>query len=193
MKKAWRNLDGKLEKWNPELWKFIKWCIMGLVSTVPEMGSYYLMQYVLFKNILTAPISAPPALQAVLDLVKLNEGRGYLYAGLISITIGYTVAYVLNRKLSFKSDANVALSSFLYALNVLLVILVGSWVVAKFSMFLVARGWQSWDFLAKPVQMLVPMIWAYPLNRFIVFTQKKEKPAIEEIDNTNPEGDESHV
>ena len=170
-------LDGKLEQKIPEFWKFLKWMIMGGLSTVVEIGAHYLLQYVIFKEILTAPISLPPLLQRVFSMVGLDQGRGYLYTYLISITIGYIAAYILNRKVSFKSNSNVALSSFLYTLNVIVVILVGSWVGTKFSVYLVGRGLQKWDFLAKPVEMLVPMLWAYPLNRFVIFPTKKDKPA----------------
>jgi len=170
----WTRLDERFERKRPELWKFVKWNIMGALSTVVEVGAYALMRYVLFKNFLTAPIRMPPLLQRVFELVKLDQGKGYLYAFLISITLGYIAAYILNRKLSFKSNSNVVLSSLLYTLNVVVVILVGSWVGTKFSVFLAQRDLLQWDFLAKIVQMLVPAIWAYPLNRFVIFPKKKE-------------------
>ena len=53
------------------------------------------------------------------------------------------------------------------------VILIGSWFGTWFSMFLEGQNLHMLIFLVKPVQMLIPMAWSYPLNRFIVFTQRK--------------------
>ena len=172
----WVRLDTSMEAKKPELWKFIKWCITGLLASLVELIVTYVMQYGIFRNIIDAPVNAPAFLQPVLDMIGLSQGRGYLYTYLISITIGYTIAFILNRKTVFKANNNVALSSFIYLANVVVVILVGSWFGTWASMFLENNNLQVLIFLVKPVQMLIPMAWSYPLNRFIVFTQKKEKP-----------------
>jgi len=180
MKNWWLKLDKRMEDSRPELWKFIKWNLVGAVTTVLDLGTFYLMMFVLFSyTFLTAPIGGPAWLQSFLAAIGLDEGLGFLYAYLISITLGYIAAYILNRKVAFKANNNVTLSSVIYAVNVVVVIITGSWFGTWFSMFLLDLGWSSVlvTLLVKPLQLLIPMLWAYPLNRFVVFAQKKEAPA----------------
>ena len=190
MKQWWLNIDKKMEDSRPELWKFIKWNLVGAVTTVLDMGAYFLMMFVLFSDdFLYAPIGGPPWLQNFLAAIGLDEGLGTLYAFLISITLGYIAAYILNRKVAFKANNNVTLSSVIYAVNVVVVIISGSWFGTWFTMFLLERGVASVlvTLIAKPLQMLIPMTWAYPLNRFIVFAQKKDSTENTQENTDEPE------
>jgi len=168
-------LDRSMEAKKPELWKFVKWCVTGLFASLVELIVTYVLQYGVFRDIIDAPVNAPALLQPMLDMIGLSQGRGYLYTYLISITIGYTIAFILNRKTVFKANNNAAVSSIIYAANVVFVILAGAWFGTWLSMFLEGHNLQALIFLVKPIQMLIPMAWSYPLNRFIVFTQKKNK------------------
>jgi len=173
-------IDTQMEAKIPEIWRIIKWLAMGLVATVPEVGAHYLLQYTVFRAILEAPTNAPAAVQPLLDLIGLGQGRGYLYTYLISITIGYGVAYVLNRKVTFKSASNIALSTFLYALMVIFTILAGAWIGTALSNWLVSNDWQQFDFIIKPIQMFIPGLWTYPLMRFVIIRpEKKQKDEAE--------------
>jgi len=178
MKQWWLNLDKRMEDSRPELWKFIKWNLVGAVTTVLDLGTYFIMLAALSDEFLYAPIGGPIWLQNFLAAIGLDEGLGILWTFLISITLGYIAAYILNRKVAFKANNNVTLSSVIYAVNVIVVIITGSWFGTWFTMFLRNRHVASWlvTILPKPLQMLIPMTWAYPLNRFIVFAQKKEEP-----------------
>ena len=188
MKQWWLNIDKKMEDSRPELWKFIKWNLVGAVTTVLDLGTYFLLLAVLREEFLYAPIGGPMWLQRFLGAIGLDEGLGILWTFLISITLGYIAAYILNRKVAFKADNNVTLSSVIYAVNVIVVIITGSWFGTWFTMFLRNRHVAAWlvTILPKPLQMLIPMTWAYPLNRFIVFAQKKS-PANETTQENNDE------
>ena len=178
----WTRIDKKLEVKIPEVWKFVKWMMMGGLASLVELGAHYLLQYLIFRAILTAPIGGPDWLQPILELLRLDRGQGYLYAYLISITIGYTIAYILNRKVTFKSVSNLALSTTLYAIMVVFTILAGAWIGTTFSVFLANRGWSHLNFLVKPVQMAIPGLWTYPLNRFVILRPSKEAKAEAEAD-----------
>ncbi|MCL2530641.1 MAG: GtrA family protein [Oscillospiraceae bacterium] len=183
MKNALQQLDKRLETKIPEIWKFIKWCIVGGLANLVDIGSYFIMLALMSEAFQFAPIGGPAWWQNFLNAIGLNEGRGVLIAFLTSITLGYVVAYILNRKVAFKANNGVALSSVIYALNVLFVIVVGSWFGTVFTLWLVNRGASATlvALLPKPLQVVIPMTWSYPLNRLIVFTQKKERTD----DNTN--------
>ena len=175
-KESWlARLDHTLERKIPELWKFIKWAVMGGLASAVELGVHYLLEYV-FRDILTAPITnIPDWLMGVLEFARLTKGRGFLYAYLISITVGYAIAYVLNRKISFKSNANIALSTTLYVIMVVFIVLTGAWIGATLSDFLIGRDLERLTFLVKPLQMVISGLWTYPINRFVIYRRKKEE------------------
>ena len=153
-----------------ELWKFIKFSLVGASSTLVEMGVFYLLQYVVFKSILHDPLPA----NAVLNLLKLTQGKGYLYAYIISTTIGYAIAFVLNRKTTFKADSNVALSTTLYVLMVVFTIFATAYLGTQFQLLMANHGWQKiGDVIGKPLAAGIATVWTYPLNRFVIHRHKK--------------------
>jgi putative flippase GtrA len=176
VKRLWARVDLALERKIPEIWKILKWMLFGGLASFVEYLAYLLMEQAVFKPILNAPIeNVPPWLMRVFELVGLTQGRGFLYTYLISITVGYGIAFVLNRKLSFKSNANMAASTIMYAVMVLFTILAGAWIGTTLSNLLVAQGLAYLTFLVKIVQMLIPGLWTYPLSRFVIYRVVKEK------------------
>lgn len=153
-----------------ELWKFIKFSLVGASSTLVEMGVFYLLQYVVFKSILHNPLPE----NAVLNLLKLTQGKGYLYAYIISTTIGYAIAFVLNRKTTFKADSNVALSTTLYVLMVVFTIFATAYLGTQFQLIMANHGYQALgDAIGKPLAAGIATVWTYPLNRFVIHRHKK--------------------
>ena len=153
-----------------ELWKFIKFSLVGASSTLVEMGVFYLLPYVVFKSILHDPLPE----NAVLNLLKLTQGKGYLYAYIISTTIGYAIAFVLNRKTTFKADSNVALSTTLYVLMVVFTIFATAYLGTQFQLIMANHGYQALgDAIGKPLAAGIATVWTYPLNRFVIHRHKK--------------------
>ena len=153
-----------------ELWKFIKFSLVGASSTLVEMGVFYLLQYVVFKSILHDPLPE----NAVLNLLKLTQGKGYLYAYIISTTIGYAIAFVLNRKTTFKADSNVALSTTLYVLMVVFTIFATAYLGTQFQLIMANHGYQALgDAIGKPLAAGIATVWTYPLNLFVIHRHKK--------------------
>ena len=153
-----------------ELWKFIKFSLVGASSTLVEMGVFYLLQYVVFKSILHDPLPE----NAVLNLLKLTQGKGYLYAYIISTTIGYAIAFVLNRKTTFKADSNVALSTTLYVLMVVFTLFATAYLGTQFQLIMANHGYQALgDAIGKPLAAGIATVWTYPLNRFVIHRHKK--------------------
>lgn len=153
-----------------ELWKFIKFSLVGASSTLVEMGVFYFLQYVVFKSILFDPMPK----NAVLNLLKLTQGKGYLYAYIISTTIGYAIAFVLNRKTTFKADSNVALSTTLYVLMVVFTIFATAYLGTQFQLIMANHGYQALgDAIGKPLAAGIATVWTYPLNRFVIHRHKK--------------------
>lgn len=110
-----------------EIWKFIKFTFTGASTSVLELAVFWVLQYVVFKSLNEVPVTD----NAVLSFLGI-EYKGYMYSYFISAVIGYAAAYIMNRKLTFKADANPVLSTvyiplWLYAQLLLILGLVLFW------------------------------------------------------------------
>lgn len=153
-----------------EIWKFIKFTFTGASTSVLELAVFMFLQYVVFKSLNNTPVTDNPFL-SFLGI----EYKGYMYSYAISAVIGYAAAYIMNRKLTFKADANPMLSTIIYAVMVILTILFNTWFGAFLGTWIKNNGWDNAavEMLTKLVVMTVPTIWTYPMNRFVIHRKKK--------------------
>lgn len=168
----------KFTQKHAELWKFIKFTFAGSSSSLVELLVHLLLTGIIFKSYMTVPFVSP-----VLNYIGIDS-KGYLYSYLISITVGYTIAFILNRKLTFHADSNPTISVILYIIMVIFTIFAGSWigtVLSGFSVSLIEKGWSATavNAVCKIIQMAIPTLWTYPLNRFVIHRHKKPAPAEE--------------
>ena len=155
-----------------ELWKFIKWSLFTGVGA----SGIELIVHMLLLNFVFAELHNVPVTNSLLLYIKITDA-GYMYAFFISSTLGYTIAFILNRKLTFKADSNAAVSVTYAIILVVFNIFASTWLGSVLSNIAVANQWGSMgDAVIKVVTMMVPSIWIYPANRFIIHRVKK-KPA----------------
>lgn len=154
-----------------EVWKFIKFTFTGASTSILELAVYAILQYGIFKSLQSVPVNDSPIL-AFLGI----EYKGYMYSYFISAVIGYAAAYIMNRKLTFKSDANPLVSTILYAIMVVCTIAFNTWFGAFLSTIVTNKGWMNpfIDMVIKLIVMTVPTLWTYPLSRFVIHRKKKE-------------------
>ena len=138
-----------------EIWKFIKFTFTGASTSVLELAVFWVLQYVVFKSLNEVPVTD----NAVLSFLGI-EYKGYMYSYFISAVIGYAAAYIMNRKLTFKADANPILNTWFGSFLGTLIKNSG-----HDSVFIVL--------LTKLIVMTVPTLWTYPLNRFVIHRKKK--------------------
>lgn len=153
-----------------ELWKFVKFTFTGASTSVLELGVFMFLQYVVFKSLNISPVTD----NAVLAFLGI-EYKGYLYSYAVSATIGYAAAYIMNRKLTFKADANPVFSTVIYIIMVVCTIAFNTWFGAFLGTLIKNKGLDSalMQMLTKLVVMTVPTLWTYPLNRFVIHRKKK--------------------
>ncbi len=154
-----------------EIWKFIKFTFTGASTSILEMAVYAALQYGVFRSLQGVPVENSP----VLEFLGI-EYKGYLYSYLISAIIGYAAAFLMNRKLTFKADANPLVSSILYAIMVVCTITFNTWFGAFLGTIVTNNGWSNFwvDMLLKLVVMTLPTVWTYPLSRFVIHRKKKD-------------------
>lgn len=153
-----------------ELWKFIKFTFAGASSSLVELGVHMLLLNVVFANITNVPIT-----NETLNMIGITS-KGYLFAYILSTAVGYTIAFILNRKVTFKADSNVALSTFLYVLMVIFTIFANGWIGSAMTTFAQSHQLTGsfYDLIIKVIGMAIPTLWTYPLNRFVIHKHKKE-------------------
>lgn len=145
--------DGSFFEKHAEIWKFIKFTFAGASSSLIELGVFALLQYVVFKSLNDVPVTDSPVL-AFLGI----EYKGYMYSYFISTVVGYAIAYVMNRKITFKADANPLLSTVLYAIMVVCTIIFNTWFGAFLGTLIKNSGHSNAlvELLTKVVVMAVP-------------------------------------
>ncbi len=151
-----------------EIWKFIKFSIAGGLSNIPEFLTQLILVY------------------AVFHCADSPETTGYKISYYCSTFVGYAVAYILNRKITFHADANPVLSTILYAIMVVFTIwakgIIGPWVSEMTLRFLPTA---IATVVATIIGMLIPFVWTYPCNRFIIHRKKKETLEAERVEKEN--------
>ncbi|MCC8072952.1 MAG: Cof-type HAD-IIB family hydrolase [Clostridiales bacterium] len=158
-----------------EIWKFIKFTFTGASTSVLEMAVFAFLQYIVFKSLNETPVTD----SAILNFLGISY-KGYLYSYAISAIIGYAAAYIMNRKLTFKADADPVLSTIIYTVMVICTIIFNTWFGAFLASAIKTRGIDNFfiEMLTKLVVMTVPTLWTYPLNRFVIHRRKKQPCAV---------------
>ena len=153
-----------------EIWKFIKFSFTGASTSVLELGIFMFLQYIVFKSLNDVRVTH----NAVHAFVGI-EYHGYLYSYAISAIIGYAAAYVMNRKLTFKADANPVLSTVIYSIMVIFTITFNTWFGAFLGTIVKNNGWDNVivEMITKAIVMTVPTLWTYPMNRFVIHKKRK--------------------
>lgn len=152
-----------------ELWKFVKFLLVGGGSSAIE-----LVVHMVLLNTVFAALNLVPITNSALNFIGIDY-KGYLYAYLISTTVGYTIAFIMNRKVTFKADANPTFSIVVYIIMVIATIFINSWLGSALTSFVITKGWDGTlaDILIKVIVMIIPTLWTYPLNRFVIHRKKK--------------------
>lgn len=158
----------KFTEKHAELWKFIKFSIAGGGSSAVELVVHMVLLTTVF-----ASMTGEPVTNKVLQFLNM-ESKGYLYAYFISTTIGYAIAFILNRKITFHADSNATVSIVIYIVMVIFTIFANTWIGTVISDFIMAKGWNNnWtDLLLKVIVMVIPTLWTYPMNRFVIHRKK---------------------
>ena len=156
----------------------VKFAFTACSTAVLQMLSFALLYYVVFRNLQNTPVAYHP----VLDFLDIKF-KGDMYSYFISAVIGYTASYIMNRKLTFKANTNVLLSGILYALMVVVTVAFNTWFGSFLNAWLKTNGWDNFFtiMLASLITMLVPTLWTYPLQRFVILRQRTpqtEEPTV---------------
>lgn len=163
--------DG-ISKKHPELWKFIKFNITVVLTSALDIATYLLLLYFVFAEYNSTELKE----NALLSLLGIRY-KGYLYSYLISTTVGYVAAYIINRKITFRSDVSVAYSSVMYFILAVFNILVSSYIGGVFGSFIASNELSNplVEIVSKFIIINIPTLWTYPLERYVIQIKRKKK------------------
>lgn len=155
---------------HPELWKFVKFNISVIVTSALDIITYLFLLYFVFESLNTERLPN----NALLSLLGIKY-KGYLFSYLISTSVGYIAAYLINRKITFHSDINPAYSGTLYFVLAIANILISSYLGGVFGSFMVIKGISNpvTEIVSKFIIINIPTIWTYPIERYIIQINKK--------------------
>lgn len=90
------------------------------------------------------------------------------------------VSYIMNRKITFKADSNIFISTVLYVLMVVFTVAFNTWFGSFLGTWIKNNGYDSFwiVMLTKLIVMTVPTIWTYPLQRFVIHRCSKKTDEI---------------
>ena len=169
----------KFAREHAEVWKIIKYFGMGFIGMGPELGAYLgfarlfsalsvtLPNFFLF-NVMAKNIDADPRFTVA----------AMVYAGMVSTFVGQTIAFILNRKVTFRANNNPARAYALTAAMTVFTIIANAFLVPmtigvfKLIPFFSEGLAQT---IGKTVAMAWPNLWLYPMGRFVIHRVKKDK------------------
>ncbi len=176
------------EKWNAfiekhdELWKFIKFSFAGVASFIVQYIVDVLFHFVVFKGLAGQTVD-----NEVFRFLGIDSQMDAAYAYFIAAAVGYTVSFIMNRKVTFDADSGLTSSVVMYIVMVVATVFIAAWMKGFFTYFALNHfAWAANDkgeitgFADGIIFILVttiPFLWTYPLQRFVIHRKKKDNSA----------------
>jgi len=151
-----------------EIFKFLKFMVVGLGATIVEFAIYYILQFAVFRGLSKNPLK--------IWFIPF-DGIGLMLSFIISTTIGYVLAFIFNRKVTFAANSNPLFSAIAYFVMVIFTIFATTAIGSAISTAMTKAGAATaGEVLAKPIAAALAFVWTYPTNRFVVHRKKKAAP-----------------
>ena len=168
-----------------ELWKFVKFILTCGGTSILYFVVYYLCEYVFFKHLNATPVTDNPVL-SFLGIQFVGTACSYFIASFCS----FAASYVINRKVTFKSNSNILFSTVLYTIMTVLTVAFTTWFGAFMKTVLYEHNLDGGilEVLMPCVVMCIPFLWTYPLQRFVIYKNRNEPGEAEEPEETEEQG-----
>lgn len=167
-----------------KLWEFIKFVFTACSTTV----LYYIIFWVM-DAALEKPLAGVEVHSAILHFLGIDSNLGLAIAYLSASFLSYVASYIMNRKVTFKSNSNILLSTILFALMVVVTTAFTSWFGTFATEWASAKG----GFLASgfvksivipTIAMLIPFVWTFPFQKYVIYRNKPVEEGEEPVEET---------
>ncbi len=161
--------EGKFVAPKKTFWQFILFLLMSLVTTVVDLGTFALLNYVVFVSLKTQPFQ-----WFLFDYSVLNGGLCAFLSFAISFMISQTFNFFIQRKVTFGANNRVVYSAIMYAIMVIGVFFFQLWIPTLVRDSLASLVGENWaDFIIKNVNMTVSFLIQFPMNKWVIMRHKK--------------------
>ncbi|MDD4595745.1 MAG: hypothetical protein PHQ30_03380 [Candidatus Izemoplasmatales bacterium] len=153
------------------LWQFIKFTVFSTVTTVVDLGSFALFNYLIFTSLANQEFK--------FWLLDYSINAGGLCAFLsfaLSFVISQTFNFFIQRKATFKATNNALYSGIMYAIMIIIVFIFQLWmptIVRGPLSNLVGDTWG--DLITKNINMTISFAIQFPMNKWVIMREVKPK------------------
>lgn len=151
------------------LWQFIMFTLLSLLTTLVDLGSFSLLNYVLLVSLKTTPFHF-----FIFNYDVLAGGLCAFLAFAISFILSQTFNFFIQRKVTFSANNNLLYSGIMYGLMVLTVFFIQLWIPQLLREWLSGLTTDNWaDFILKNMNMTLSFLIQFPMNKYVIMRQKK--------------------
>jgi len=151
--------------------QFIIFFLLSIVTTVVDLGTFSLFNYLIFTSLKTIPFQ-----WWLFDYSIINGGLCAFLSFSISFVLSQTFNFFIQRKVTFGANNNVLYSGIMYAAMVLLVFFFQLWIPTLARGPIVNLVGENWgDFIIKNFNMTISFLIQFPMNKWVIMRQRKSK------------------
>ncbi|MDO4566679.1 MAG: hypothetical protein Q4B42_05050 [Oscillospiraceae bacterium] len=153
------------------LWQAVKFALLGLVASAAEMASFALLRFFVFSH-----MAAQSFRWWIFDYGAASGGLGYFLSVCLSYALGQGVNFLVQRRYTFASSADIGRSLALYIPMAALVWLLQLWLPTAIRPGVASLlGETAGDLTVKLLCMFAGLLIAYPASKFLIFPQSKSR------------------
>lgn len=157
--------DGKFTEKHQTLWQFIKFFLFSQIAGLVELVSFAILGKVL-----------PPVLPDDFDFFVFHYTNekglcaGAFVAFFVSAVLAEIVSFLANRKATFNANNNVVKSAIEYAVLILFVICMKTWIVTVLTPLVesVTTIGLLIEWIPKLASMALAFAIIFPMNKFVI-------------------------
>jgi putative flippase GtrA len=150
------------------LWQFIKFTLVSLITTVVELTTFTLFNYLIFSSLSLISFKL-----WLLDYSIENGGLRTFLAFSLSFIIAQIFNFFVQRKATFKADNKVLNSALMYIVMILIIFILQLWLPTMIRIPLSRLTGQNWaDFIIKNMMMTLAFVIQFPINKWIIMKKK---------------------
>jgi len=172
--KKFGGLIGKFQKFTkekPQIWQVIKFTLVSMLAGLTEIISFAILTASL-RNV-DSPIN-----WFILRYPTSEGGLGTMVSYLVSTSLAQIVAFVINRKKTFKSNNNIVFSITAYAVMVVVFIVGLQMYTAPLMIAVFDKGINNHGLstaLVKALWMLFSFIITFVCSKYVIMREVKPK------------------
>jgi len=160
-------MGNQFQEWKNKhktLWQFVMFTLMSCITTVVDLGSFALFNYLVFTSLNTQPF-----FWWIINYSIEDGGLGAFLAFGLSFAISQTFNFFLQRKTTFKANNNALYSGIMYAVMVIGVYFLQLWIPSLILAGIAAAVGAKWSaMVVKFINMTISMLIQFPMNKWVI-------------------------